>query len=278
MIEVQAPATPGAASADNLENLVVVLSPSGVVESVNDVCRRVTGHTFDDLLGKPLWESLLPEDQALPVQRAFDRLRQGEAKARIVSLLRTRAGPPRRIAWTFTIVQRDDGRLQSIIGNGVDALASAMDKDSRKSEEIAKKSLDALESIEGYLREGQLPPLTLLQELIELQTDSAASRAGDGVQDGASKPFPYVQRLAPWEGGRLPPHRAFFEVRCQDISATGFSFLLNHRPSFERLVVGFGPGVSRIYIVAEVREVVRLEASGRSDYRVDCEFLARVYY
>ena len=52
--------------------------------------------------------------------------------------------------------------------------------------------------------------------------------------------FPHKQYVAPYHGGCLPSRVSFKEVACQDISATGFSFLSSQPPDFESLVVALG--------------------------------------
>jgi PAS domain S-box-containing protein len=265
---------------DNMDGLVVVLSPSGLVEKFNDACRWLTGLTDEEVRGKPLWESFLPFDQAPAVQDAFDRLRQGEASVRIESRLPSRVPGDRRIVWTFTIVQREDGRLQSIVGSGVEAARRAVSREpARDVETTTEKNQSVLATLERYLREGQLPPREVLDDLLDLQESDEFIRPSENDQrTRGRRPYPYMQRVAPWSGNRLPSQRTFFEVRCRDISAQGVSFFMPRRPEFERLVISLGPGENKVYVIAEVRHVTPFNVEGKSAYLVGCEFLARVYY
>jgi PAS domain S-box-containing protein len=263
---------------DNLDGLVVVLSPTGVVEKFNDACRWMTGLGDHEVLGKPLWESILQSDQADAVGDAFERLRQGEAMARLDAPLRTRDGRDRRVLWTFTIVQREDGRVQAIVASGVEATRRAA-ADHRLDElnERARKNQEVLTALEQCLREGRTPPQAVLDELLELQNLTEVIFEGNR-REFPRKPYPYIQRIAPWSGGRLPPQRTFVEVLCRDISSTGVSFFFPRRPNFDRLVVSLGPTDKKVYVIAEVRHVANINVDGRPAFAVGCQFLARVYY
>jgi PAS domain S-box-containing protein len=265
---------------DNLDGLVVVLSPTGAVEKFNDACRWMTGLNEEEVRGKLLWESLLPGEQADAVRDAFDRLRQGEAMARLDAPLRTLDGRPRRVLWTFTIVQREDGRVQAIVGSGVEATRrAAADQRLAQMDERVQKNQEVLAELEQCLREGRTPPPAVLDELLDLQELQGDNPPYDGdSQDYSRKPYPYIQRIAPWSGGRLPAHRLFVEVLCRDISPTGVSFFFPRRPDFERVVVSLGPGENKVYVIAEVRHVANFNVDGRPAFAVGCQFLARVYY
>jgi PAS domain S-box-containing protein len=263
---------------DNLDGLVVVLSPTGSVEKFNDACRWMTGLGDDEVLGKPLWESLLQSDQASAVREAFDRLRQGEAMARVDAQLRTRDGRQRHVLWTFTIVQREDGRVQAIVASGVEATRrAAADHRLRELDERARQNQEVLAALEQCLREGRTPPPAVLDELLGLQ--NLTEEIYDGNQRAyPRRPYPYVQRIAPWSGGRLPPQRAFVEVLCRDICSTGVSFFFPRRPNFDRVVVSLGPADKKVYVIAEVRHVANINVDSRPAFAVGCQFLARVYY
>jgi len=67
------------------------------------------------------------------------------------------------------------------------------------------------------------------------------------------KPFPTVQRIAPYDGSAMPDEKKFFQVQCRDLSNGGVSFLMAARPTFNALVIGFNTGPDTItYVAAEV--------------------------
>ena len=61
-----------------------------------------------------------------------------------------------------------------------------------------------------------------------------------------------LQRIAPYDGSRIPDDGEFFCVESRDLTSRGVSFLFPARPDFRRLVVAFGEPPLRSYVVAEV--------------------------
>jgi hypothetical protein len=61
-----------------------------------------------------------------------------------------------------------------------------------------------------------------------------------------------TQWIAPGYCGEVPPEAAFIEVRCQDLTGSGFSFFLDEPPDFSRLVAAFGRPPSLVHVAAEV--------------------------
>ena len=67
--------------------------------------------------------------------------------------------------------------------------------------------------------------------------------AGEQVKSGREKrtsnrlSFRRTQRIAPYNGGPLPPDDAFYIVPFSDISKGGFSYLADRVPAYRTLVV-----------------------------------------
>lgn len=82
-------------------------------------------------------------------------------------------------------------------------------------------------------------------------------------------PYPRMQLMAPMFGGRLPDPAAFREVRCFDLSATGFSYLSPTAPESGDLVIVLGTSPNLTYFKAEVVH--------ERPYRlIGCQFTGRV--
>jgi hypothetical protein len=61
-----------------------------------------------------------------------------------------------------------------------------------------------------------------------------------------------LQRIAPYDGSRIPEETEFFCVESRDLTSRGVSFLFPARPDFRSLVVAFGEPPMRSYVVAEI--------------------------
>jgi hypothetical protein len=62
-----------------------------------------------------------------------------------------------------------------------------------------------------------------------------------------------VQRIAPGYCWEVPPASAWIDVPCYDLAQAGFSFFLDDKPDFERLVAMFRAG-EPIYVAARVNQ------------------------
>jgi hypothetical protein len=110
------------------------------------------------------------------------------------------------------------------------------------------------------------------QPFQRLPTQSGKERRSSPRRD-----YPYYQRIAPCHDGAIPRPADFFDVVCRDISAGGFSFLLDEPPGFTDLVVALGRPPHLTHFVAQVRRVIQTEAEGRRQFLVGCQFRGRLH-
>lgn len=85
-------------------------------------------------------------------------------------------------------------------------------------------------------------------------------------RDHQRAPFTSTQRIAPLREDKLPRGKDFLEVRCNDLTPTGFSFFVNEEPDFEQIVIAFEASSEIIYVRAAVRhsrKVLLFADSGR---------------
>lgn len=86
-------------------------------------------------------------------------------------------------------------------------------------------------------------------------------------------PYPYVQLMAPYNGERLPDQQEFRHVQCNDISPSGFSFYDTPLPTYDKVVMLFGPLPFRIF-TAQVRHV---QKTAQPDiFLIGCRILKRL--
>jgi hypothetical protein len=91
----------------------------------------------------------------------------------------------------------------------------------------------------------------------------------------AREAYPVVQSIAPYDGKHMPRPEAFCPIRCCDLSAGGFSFLLPKPPSFRRLVVALGTPSGILYLDAEVAHC-SLHPRPTGDFVIGCRFLRKL--
>jgi hypothetical protein len=120
---------------------------------------------------------------------------------------------------------------------------------------------------------------------------TSAKESGPVIPEPGSerRPFRLTQRIAPGYCWEVPPESAWIEVQCYDLAQAGFSFFLDEKPAFERLVAMFRAGES-IYVAARVKQwrhvhvdawggIVEANMSGAlrtdSKFLVGCTFLRK---
>jgi len=82
-----------------------------------------------------------------------------------------------------------------------------------------------------------------------------------------------LQRIAPYDGSRIPEESEFFCVESRDLTSRGVSFLLPTHPDFRLVVVAFGEPPMRSHVVAEIVHStdVMVYRSGLVEPAHDCE-------
>lgn len=98
--------------------------------------------------------------------------------------------------------------------------------------------------------------------------------------EGGAKPdtrYPYpTQQFAAFYNVEMPSPEEFVPVQCIDVSASGISFLLDHRPTSDTLVITLGQKPQLTFMAAKVMNHRYMLANGEEGYRVGCLFLKRL--
>ena len=103
-----------------------------------------------------------------------------------------------------------------------------------------------------------------------------AGQRGENRRNRDRKTYQCAQRLAPLVSGHTPPLSDFCEVKCQDLSPGGFSFLASQPPEHETYVVELGKPPVLIYVTARVVHVSELRVGSQVQFLVGCRFTGRV--
>ncbi|WP_414567498.1 response regulator [Nostoc sp. CCY 9925] len=105
---------------DTASALVIVLDPQGQIVRFNQACEQTTGYSFDEVRGRHFWNLFLLPEQVDSVKAVFERLRTGEGSKEYESYWSMKNGSRRLIAWTNTILQDYEGRVEYVIATGID--------------------------------------------------------------------------------------------------------------------------------------------------------------
>ncbi|HNS00517.1 MAG TPA: PAS domain-containing protein [Planctomycetota bacterium] len=134
-----------AAILETVDALLVVLDRKGRIVWFNHVCRRTTGYESDEVLNKRVWDVLLAPEDVPAIKRTFQNLRAGRFPSRHVNCWKTKRGALRTIAWTNSAVRGESGRVELVVGTGIDITERvAAEQTLRRSEKLYHSTIDAL--------------------------------------------------------------------------------------------------------------------------------------
>lgn len=86
--------------------------------------------------------------------------------------------------------------------------------------------------------------------------------------------FRVIQRIAPYDGTKMPAAADFCPAACRNISTQGFSFLWPEVPSFKHLILALGERPQVTYVAAEVARTSPMPRDQKWTL-VGCRFLRR---
>lgn len=159
---------------DTISALVVVLTPTGHIQRFNAACETLTGFTADEVVSRPIIETLIPEEERHIVGQVFDDLvsrRFGDFPQTYENDWLTADGGRRTISWTNTALLAEDGAPQVIIGTGIDVTETR----SLQAQLAETERLDSL----GRLAAGIAHDFNNTLSTLQLRLDRLARRTED---------------------------------------------------------------------------------------------------
>lgn len=105
---------------DHSELLIVVLDLEGRVVNFNHACEMLTGFSAAEIVGRPIWTTLIPGVEVAAAQNATQRLSTEGLPSTFVSHWLTSDGQQRLLHWRNTTLLDPDGKPQRILGTGID--------------------------------------------------------------------------------------------------------------------------------------------------------------
>ncbi len=133
---------------ENVGALVVVLNHEGRIHRFNSACEKLSGFTFNEVVGKFPWDVVLPAESAQTTrQEAFELVAQNPqiSVSQYTNHWRTKSGELRLIEWTNTLLRDKEGYTEYMICMGIDITErTQMEESLRKSEERMHLVLNAV--------------------------------------------------------------------------------------------------------------------------------------
>jgi len=114
----------------------------------------------------------------------------------------------------------------------------------------------------------------LYAEITELLNEQRILLGSDRRSDDR-RSYECSQLVAPYDGGTIPGQDEFRQERCNDLSASGFSFICGRRPATSKVVVALGQ-VPFLFYIADIVHVHEVETEHGHEFFVGCSFVNRV--
>ena len=100
--------------------LVAVLDRQGVIVGFNHTCERVTGYSFAEVKGKPVWDFLIIPEEQTASKAVFKRLLEGQFHNQYENYWLAKDGSKNLISWSNTALLDTQGKIEFIIATGID--------------------------------------------------------------------------------------------------------------------------------------------------------------
>jgi PAS domain S-box-containing protein len=153
---------------DTVDALVAVFDTAGRIVRFNRACETTSGYDFPTLVGRYLWDKLIPHSDVPAAIENFERLRANGFPAAFENQWVHRDGSLRRIAWSASPLLDEQGRVSFIIATGIDVTIQRVAEATLRESEARYRQL-----VEGSL--GMVCTHDLQGSLLSVNTHGAQS-------------------------------------------------------------------------------------------------------
>jgi PAS domain S-box-containing protein len=105
---------------DTVGSIVLVLDRTGRIVRFNRTCEEVSGYKAEEVIGRNVWDLLIPPEQVDGVKAVFKNLVSGMFPNRYENYWVARDGARKLIAWSNTALLAPDGSVEFVIPTGID--------------------------------------------------------------------------------------------------------------------------------------------------------------
>ena len=264
---------------DTVGALVVVFDTAGRIVRFNRACEIASGYDFNILVGRYVWDRLIPEQDVEEAIHTFEKLRAGGFPAAFENHWMNRDGSLRRIAWSATALVDQQGQVGFIIATGIDVTVQRAAESTLRESEARYRQL-----VEGSL--GLVCTHDLEGKLLSLNGHGASS-IGRSVDQLIGHPLsefipverrrnlvPYLRHIAETGEAQGLIHLCHVDG---DIRVIAYRNKLITLPGHEPYVLGFGVDITdQTRMEGRIRTLTRqsdsiLESVGDGIFGIDLE-------
>lgn len=102
------------------ELLVVALDTEGRIQLFNHACEELTDFRAEEIVGRKIWDTLIPGEELEDVRQVAMGLASGERTSEFTNHWLTRDGGKRLIHWRNTVLDGQGGHARYVVGTGID--------------------------------------------------------------------------------------------------------------------------------------------------------------
>ncbi len=264
---------------DTAGALVAVFDTAGRIVRFNRACEIAAGYDFNILVGRYLWDKVIPKDDVPDAIRQFEQLRSGKFPATFENRWINRDGTTRRISWSANALLDPQGQLAFLITTGIDVTG-------QREAEVAIRESEARyrQLVEGSL--GMVCTHDLEGKLLSVNANAAES-VGRTVEQLIGKSLTEVMEAAQRAsfGRYLARIRETGEDRglMHLCHTNGETLVIAYRnkliavPDRDPYVLGFGVDITeQVRVEGRLRTLTRqsdsiLESVGEGIFGIDLE-------
>jgi two-component system, OmpR family, sensor histidine kinase VicK len=166
---------------DTVDALVAVFDTAGRIVRFNRACETASGYEFPTLVGRYLWEKLIPQADIPAAIQHFQELRAEGIPSAFENEWLNADGTTRRIAWSASPLIDDQGHVNFIIATGIDVTVQRAAEATLRESEARYRQL-----VEGSL--GMVCTHDLNGVLLSMNTHGAQS-IGRGIDEVVGHPL-----------------------------------------------------------------------------------------
>jgi len=147
-----------AAVLESAAAFVLVTDTEGRIVRFNEACRRLSGYSFEDVRGKPVWDVLVPPVEAETLKQLYTELAESRSPREHEDYWVDRSGRRHLISWHCAVIREAPNAASYVVRVGVDITA-------------VRRAEEALQESERMLRRSQADLRALTAGLLKAQEE-----------------------------------------------------------------------------------------------------------